>query len=157
MNEKEKYSSKEIAEKFKEIYNLIMNGVVYQDKVRKFDIIDLYLMLGNITQSVNQYLTICLRNKYISKEVYDRIRFFERHYNDNRSKATYAVLKKMRYIYGDREITISEKDMIYNFMKEKGIPFTDVNFNVAVRDYALYGLDIPKPKKKTRTRKIDKK
>lgn len=152
----EKYTYKEIALKFKEICILISDGVVYKDKIRKFDLIDLYLTLNMSVNEINNYLTRCKRYKYITCKEFDMISTLIKHYDYNKTPGvTYNILKSVRYIYGDREITLEEKQMIYNFLQNNNIPFTDAIFNTAVRDFALYGLDISNNNVKKKVRKID--
>ncbi len=126
---------KEITLKLKKVAREINVGVKEDDKVRKFNILDYYLLVGSDMRKNGLKLYNFYRNGLINTKEYNTIDTFLNKYAYIYGTRNEDVILKIHFQFNDRIVTDDEKKFILNDLKENDIPITDVIFSLAVRKY----------------------
>ena len=119
----------------KEIINLLQNGVLENDNIRPFDMLDYYRMTKRSPRSLYEKV---VANSYFSEE--ERKLFYSfvcKSFSDKRLKINDIIDVKHFVLKDDVpvEITELEKMNVIKYLEENKIPITSFTYNTVLSKY----------------------
>lgn len=137
----------------KTILDKIKNGILEQGQLREFDLLDYYFITN-----IDRIIILKTITKYLPEETKNYVSFLRKYLRptlltekqiklllNNKQIVDVLVDSKGNPIIGTgREVTIQEKELVINYLKENNIPIIDDVYSIALNRYLKGTLNLEK-------------
>ena len=130
----------------REVINLLQNGVLEDDNVRPFNMIDYYQMTRRTPKSLYESVVNDFNNKFSEEDKKTFYSFVGKSLSDKRLRIDDIMeVKHMVLLDGvPTEINENDKLNVINYLKENKIPITSETYNITLKKYLDGSIDFEK-------------
>lgn len=125
-----------LVEKTKKIINMIINGVVEQERIREFNIVDYYAITKLDFDELEK-----IASDFCSKDEMKYLKDFIRK-NSNLQQLNLQNELNTKQIIKGREITDLEKHKAFEYMKRKKFPYFRKVYSIIIKNYVDGKIDL---------------
>ena len=128
----------------KKILGYIQNGITDGDTVRKFNLLDYYMLISDTLGHTKLDLYDCYKKKIISYQQFEKInRFVNTRLSGVIPSMNIQALFQITFRRGDWVMNEEEKKLIIGQLAIKGIPINNVTYVIAANRYILENVPMP--------------